>query len=679
MKKTKVNIYIVVGLLINSLKYLIDLPDSLACFTTAMGIVLLIFGLYLANNDMTKLKKWKRNIFKKLCLLLFINLLIFNFTSYAYADKIKPISPSGLSKSELSSSIESYIEKHKHTTAGLAISVFNDREELYQGYHGYSDLEKQVPVLEDTVFEWGSVSKLLTWVSVFQLWEKGEIDLNEDIRTYLPQGFLKKVSKNEKITMMNLMHHDGGWQEGVVDFFIEDIKDVKDLKESLERTEPEQIYPLGQYKAYSNWGATLAAYIVQEISGQKYYQYVHENIFKPLDMNKTALLPDLRDNEWVQEKRKEIKGYTPDNKVIDKDFYHIALYPSGMATGTLEDLEKFGKSLIGYKEEESLFQNEETLDRLLSPSLYYEASKYPRNANGFWFTEFAVSTLGHGGTTKAFSSNLLIDPISKTSAIIMTNQSYESIFNIEILPIIFGDFNPSQPSMSQEKKDIGGIYGSARTFARGYGRLHSIISRVKIKEEDDGRIKFIGPGFSFEGYEFEPSLYNVDGTLYQIYKDKDGSMIMSTLYQDFYRVKTSRIIIDYGLVILAILALLYSTISLLVDLLGFIRRKRKDKANFKDSLFKFHIFTLLGIVLVFVNVSILAYKMLNFDILRNVRPHIYLLFILMISLLGVSIFLIYSLRRSNIKGRKRLKYILTSIGSLIISLNIFYWQLYLIK
>lgn len=65
MKKTTVNIYIVVGLLINSLKYLIDLPDSLACFTTAMAIVLLIFGLYLANNDMTKLKKWKRNIFKK--------------------------------------------------------------------------------------------------------------------------------------------------------------------------------------------------------------------------------------------------------------------------------------------------------------------------------------------------------------------------------------------------------------------------------------------------------------------------------------------------------------------------------------------------------------------------------------------------------------------------------------
>lgn len=618
--------------------------------------------------------------FERISLFILAAILILNFNCYTYAENETPVTPSGLTKSELTSSIESYIDKHKNTTAGLAISVFNDQEELYLGYHGYGDLENQVPVLEDTAFEWGSISKLLTWVSVFQLWEEDKIDLNEDIRAYLPQGFLKKVNKNEKITMMNLMHHDAGWQEGVVDFFIEDIKDVKNLKETLQKTEPEQVYPVGKYKAYSNWGSTLAAYIVQEITGQKYYEYVHENIFKPLDMKNTALLPDLRDNEWVQEKRKEIKGYTPENKIIEKNFYHIALYPSGMATGTLEDLERFGKELIGYKGQQSLFQKKETLNTLLNPTLYYEGTKYPRNANGFWFTEFGVSTLGHGGTTKAFSSNLLIDPISKTSLIVMTNQSYESIYNFEILPLIFGDFNPSRLNKSQwEKKNQGGIYGSARTFSKGYGRLHSIITRLKIKEKDGGAIKFVGPGFSFKGYEFDQSLYNIDGTLYQIYKDKNGSMIISTLYQDFYKLKISRIIIDYGLVIFAVLALLYSIIVLALELLGFIRKKREYKSSLKSFLSMFHLFTLLEIILVFLNVFILAYKMISFDILRNIAPHIYLLFIFMITLPGYFIFSIYSLRGSNIRRRKKVKYILTGIASLIISLNIFYWQLYLIR
>ena len=618
--------------------------------------------------------------FGRTLLFLLAAVLILNFNHYSYAEKESLVTPSGLTKSELTSSIESYIDKHRNTTAGLAISVFNDQEELYLGYHGYGDLEKQVPVLENTVFEWGSISKLLTWVSIYQLWEEDRIDLNEDIRTYLPEGFLKKVNENEKITIVNLMHHDAGWQEAVVDLFVEDIEDVQNLKETLKKTEPEQIYPVGKYKAYSNWGATLAAYIVQEITGQKYYDYVHENIFKPLDMKNTALLPDLRDNKWVQERRKEIKGYTPQNKIIEKDFYHIALYPSGMATGTLGDLERFSKGLIGYKGQQKLFQKEDTINTLLSPTLYYEGTNYPRIANGLWFTEFGVSTLGHSGTTKAFSSNLLIDPISKTSVVIMTNQSYESIYNFEILPLIFGDFNPNRSDMAQEgKKNLDGIYGSTRTFSRGYGRLHSIITRVKVKEEDGGALKLTGPGFSFNGYEFDQSLYNIDGTLYQIYKDKDESIIMSTLYQDFYKLKTSRIIIDYGLVIFAILALLYSIITLVLELLGFIRRKRKHQSSFTDFLSKFHLFTLFAIVLVFLNIFILAYKMISFDILRNIVPHIYLLLILMISLLGYFIFSIFSLRRSNIKGRKKVKYILTSIASLIISLNIFYWQLYLIK
>src|SRR5699024_12852496 len=119
--------------------------------------------------------------FGRTLLFLLAAVLILNFNHYSYAEKESLVTPSGLTKSELTSSIESYIDKHRNTTAGLAISVFNDQEELYLGYHGYGDLEKQVPVLENTVFEWGSISKLLTWVSIYQLCEEDRIDLDEDI------------------------------------------------------------------------------------------------------------------------------------------------------------------------------------------------------------------------------------------------------------------------------------------------------------------------------------------------------------------------------------------------------------------------------------------------------------------------------------------------------------------
>ena len=618
--------------------------------------------------------------YKKALLLIFIFCLISNFNHSIYAQKEDIVTPSGLSRSGLYDSIESYVKEHTDTTAGLAISVFNDKDQLYLGNHGYADIENQVVVSEDTVFEWGSTSKLLIWVSVFQLWEKDRIDLNEDIRTYLPGNFLKKANKDEKITMLNLMHHDAGWQEVMAGLFVEDSKDIPSLKEALQKSEPEKIYPVGKYNSYSNWGSALAAYIVEEITGEKYSQYVIDNIFKPLNMNDTAILPDLSDNPGVREKRKEIKGYTSENEIISNDIVHIPLYPCGMVTGTINDLEKFGKALINYKGEENLFQNKQTISKLLGPTLYYEGTKYPLLANGFWFTELGVSVLGHGGNTKAFSSNLLIDPISKTCVITMTNQCYEEIYNNEMMPLIFGDFNPTQLSMSKsDMENVSGTYQITRTFLKGYGKLHSFIARVKVKNIDNNQLKLTWPGDSYNAYEFEPSLYDVEGSLFQFYKDKDDSTILSEAYGDSYKLKKSQIVIEYTVAFLGVLALLYCIIMLIFEFVAFFRYKKRNERHLGTSLSKYHLITLFEILFVFLNLFFMVQKLLNLDTLAKIRPHIYLSFIFMITLLGYPIFAIFALRKSDIKRRTKIKYILTSIASLFVSLNIFYWQLYLIR
>lgn len=83
-------------------------------------------------------------VFKETLLSILVFILIFNFNYSAYGHKGDIITPSGLIKPQLHNSIESYVKEHKDTTAGLAISVFNDKEDLYLGYHGYGDLENQV-------------------------------------------------------------------------------------------------------------------------------------------------------------------------------------------------------------------------------------------------------------------------------------------------------------------------------------------------------------------------------------------------------------------------------------------------------------------------------------------------------------------------------------------------------
>ena len=66
---------------------------------------------------------------------------------------------------------------------------------------GNADIENQILVSEDTVFEWASVSKILIWISVLQLVEQGKLDLETDIKTYLPQHFRSKTNFDEPITM----------------------------------------------------------------------------------------------------------------------------------------------------------------------------------------------------------------------------------------------------------------------------------------------------------------------------------------------------------------------------------------------------------------------------------------------------------------------------------------------
>ena len=62
MKKNKINKCMVSGLLINSIKYLVDIPYALACFSTGLGISSLIFGIYVMNNDLSRIRNWKSSL-----------------------------------------------------------------------------------------------------------------------------------------------------------------------------------------------------------------------------------------------------------------------------------------------------------------------------------------------------------------------------------------------------------------------------------------------------------------------------------------------------------------------------------------------------------------------------------------------------------------------------------------
>ena len=214
--------------------------------------------------------------------------------------------------------IEEYVSKHSDTTAGMCVSVFNKTDILYSNYFGCIDLENNIAVDENSVFEWGSVTKLLVWTSVMQHYEQGKISLDEDIRMYLPDNYLKNLTYDKPVTMINLMNHNPRFQDTPYNMFLRlDLLDkLEPLEETLSKYQPQQIYEPGTVTSYSNWGAALAGYIVERIAEKPFYEYVNDNIFKPLGMETASVKPDYSDNEFVRTQWNKLTGYRTDNVPI---------------------------------------------------------------------------------------------------------------------------------------------------------------------------------------------------------------------------------------------------------------------------------------------------------------------------------------------------------------------------
>lgn len=397
------------------------------------------------------------------------------------ADKMLP---SGLAYGDLPAAIEAYVSNHEKTTCGLNVIVYDRDETIYENSFGYANRESNLLSNANTVYEWGSISKLMVWVSVMQLYEEGKLDLKADIQNYLPKGFLTNLRFDKPITMIDLMNHQAGFQDT---YFIQtaDIFELTSLEEALRTRQPKQVYAPGEHTAYSNWGAALAAYIVQRISGTDYVSYVHEHILEPLHMEHTSIGPDYGDNQWVRDQRMKLKCYDSDGEPIGgAGLYYILLYPAGSAAGTIGDLAKFARALTPDEKHPSpLFKKQATLKEMETPTGFYGSTDVEKNLHGLFASYYDIETLGHGGNTFGCSSMLQFDPVSGVGMVLMTNQAHETIYNYDMYELVYGKFADS--TLARMKREVPkGLLFNTRGIIEGPLSFLGAMSVITYSEED---------------------------------------------------------------------------------------------------------------------------------------------------------------------------------------------------
>lgn len=386
--------------------------------------------------------------------------------------------PSGLAYDDIGTEIDAYIKEYEAGLASVGTCVFDKNEIIHESYYGYSDIENKILADEETVYEWGSVSKLLVWVSAMQLKEQGKLNFEKDIREYLPEGFLTKLQyEDETITMLNLMSHNAGFQESVYENQMATEEQLYgSLEEAVKACECYQAYHVGEHTAYSNWGTALAALIVERVSGMSYTDYVNENIFEPLKMKHTSIGMHREDNEWVRNKREELKSYGRyEQEEYNEDLgvcnSWVQLYPAGSAVGTTKDLAKFAQGFVAG--DCPFFENNETRDEMLTATTSYGESDIVKNCHGLWTSQFKVSTFGHGGNTMGCTANLQFNPETGLGIVVLTNEPGETMFCTGLVSLLFGDVRDSElvkNNLITEDYDISGIYVPTRNIVSGFSR-----------------------------------------------------------------------------------------------------------------------------------------------------------------------------------------------------------------
>jgi len=229
--------------------------------------------------------------------------------------------------------------------AGAVVVVVADGKVLVQKGYGYADAKQRVPVAPHrTVFRLGSVAKLFTWTAAMQLVESGRLDLDRDVNEYL--DFTIPSRYGQPVTLRNLMTHTPGFEEVIKNLIIDDPERLPALGEYLATWIPERIHAPGEIPAYSNYGAALAGYIVQRVSGQPFDEYVERHLFLPLGMRNTTTRQPLPDRLAPYMSKGYVMGSAP-----ARPFELVGPSPAGGGAATGADMARF---MLAYLQEGEL-------------------------------------------------------------------------------------------------------------------------------------------------------------------------------------------------------------------------------------------------------------------------------------------------------------------------------------
>jgi CubicO group peptidase (beta-lactamase class C family) len=377
-------------------------------------------------------------------------------------------------------------QMREHNIAGITFSMYSADNGSMTRSWGYSHVEEQRKADGHTGFMIGSVSKLFVWVAVMQLVEQGKLDLDKPVNDYL-MGF-RLPDSYRPVTMKHLMTHTPGFETNY-HLFAKSHELLPTIETYLIENIPLQIFEPGTTPAYSNYGVVLAAYVIEQIIGLTFNDYVDKFVFEPLQMQNTTFRQPA---SYVISEAKS-KGYIFENGRFVTPFQEFVLpAPAGSAVSTASDMIKFMEVFL---------LNEDTdLPRILSAqsiSLMLSLLHAPHSQSdgmGYGFLRLnyhGKEIFWHGGDTYFHHTSFMLVPSLKTGIFMSMNTAGNSFNYLDQSLLILDYLNGNKQELLISKRVNGmnhfaGTYKPSQRKESDYLKLINNFMHVRISGGAEG-------------------------------------------------------------------------------------------------------------------------------------------------------------------------------------------------
>jgi CubicO group peptidase (beta-lactamase class C family) len=383
--------------------------------------------------------------------------------------------------------------------AGAVVTVVHDGSVMFTRGYGFADIDQAIAVDgRTTLFRPGSVSKMFTWAALLQQVEQGRVDLDADVNTYL--DFLIPPFEGKPIRVRDLLSHTPGMSD-VSGITAPTLDKLVPYGEWIKAHVPERRWPAGTEIAYSNYGAALAGYIVERVSGEPFADYAERHIFVPLGMTSTTFREPLPPTLAPR----MATGYRLEKaRLIARPFeLFSAVMPAGSATSSAPDMARFMQALL--KGGGPVLKPASV--RLLIADSVANVPSLPGMAHGFYVLRQASPRLvGHGGNTGDFHSMMVLAPEAGLGFFISETGgpgSYRG--RTELADAITGRLFPQFPAPriaapSGETLPVGAYRGNRRDYNRQPDPANDLVvtadgssALLMVNEGETTRWQRIGP------------------------------------------------------------------------------------------------------------------------------------------------------------------------------------------